>query len=547
MNVHVTVELDGDTLVAVKTATAAPAVDRLRHEAARLADASHPGVVRVVGCRDLEPAGPAGDGAPSCELRTAYAGEPLTRWTASLTDIGGLAASVASTLADLHDAGIVHGRLDASHVLLGDGGRPQLCGWAGPDGAGPADDVAAWGRLVEDLLARAPSPRRGLRATRGAGPRARRAVREVVDRALDPIPTRRPSARALADMVIAAVPGAALPSAGPTASGRGVEGGAAPPHRHRGDTLDRIWSYAGEPTEEERWAAAFGSVPDDLVPEAARTGRSPQPTRGDLVVDPQLHSQPTASTTSSTHGLPLAEVDALDWDAPSADGPGAGGGLAEPPFLDEPSGDPTRDATHGAAADDDRTRDHVPVGTRRRTLPTDGDASADPRGGRVTAVGAAVAVAALVTVGLTGAAIARGPGGDADATRPAATPPSCGQATPPAADVDGDGCLETLAVEGSTIDAGVARWTLGEPGDMVTVGDWDCDGDASAALLRPATGDVFVFATWAELDRPVTVSAVDQVAGGTAVRAEPAAEGPPCDRLVVDLAGGGVSAVAVPR
>jgi hypothetical protein len=113
--------------------------------------------------------------------------------------------------------------------------------------------------------------------------------------------------------------------------------------------------------------------------------------------------------------------------------------------------------------------------------------------------------------------------------------------------VDGDGCLETLAVEGSTIDAGVARWTLGEPGDMVTVGDWDCDGDASAALLRPATGDVFVFATWAELDRPVTVSAVDQVAGGTAVRAEPAAEGPPCDRLVVDLAGGGVSAVAVPR
>jgi hypothetical protein len=102
-----------------------------------------------------------------------------------------------------------------------------------------------------------------------------------------------------------------------------------------------------------------------------------------------------------------------------------------------------------------------------------------------------------------------------------------------------------LVVDGSTIDAGVAQWTLGEPGDLVTVGDWDCDGQASAALLRPASGDVFVFATWAELDRPVTVSAVGQVVGGAAIRAEPVGEGP-CDRLVVDLAGGGSTAVAVP-
>ena len=82
---------------------------------------------------------------------------------------------------------------------------------------------------------------------------------------------------------------------------------------------------------------------------------------------------------------------------------------------------------------------------------------------------------------------------------------------------------------------------------MVTVGDWDCDGEASAALLRPASGDVFVFGTWAELDQPVTVSAVDQVEGGAAIRSEPGGEvEPPCDRLVVDLAGGGSTAVAVP-
>ena len=94
MNVHVTVDLDGDILVAVKTATGAEAVDRLRHESARLADARHPGVVALVSCRDLEPAiAPAEEPwPPSCELRTAYAGEPLTRWTGSVADVGGVAA-----------------------------------------------------------------------------------------------------------------------------------------------------------------------------------------------------------------------------------------------------------------------------------------------------------------------------------------------------------------------------------------------------------------------------------------------------------------------
>jgi hypothetical protein len=537
MNAHVTVDLDGDTLVAVKTAAGAQAVDRLRHEATRLADAAHPGVVSLVACRDLEPAVPAdgGAGEPSCELRTAYAGEPLTRWTGSVADVAGVAASVASTLADLHDAGIVHGRLDASHVLLGDAGRPRLCGWSGPDGAGPVDDVAAWGRLVEDLLTRAPSPRRGLRAAaRGAGPAARRALLAVVDRATDPVPTRRPSARVLADMVMTAVPGAALP-----------EGGPAPAVRPRGDTLDRIWSYAGEPSEDERWAAAFGTAPDDFGPEAARIGRSSQPTRGDLVVDHQLHGRPTDSTTTGPHDLPLAQVEALEWDAPAIDDRRDGRGFTDPSLLDESSGDAVPDVTE---ADDGRTRDHVPVGTRPRSLPAAAAAASAPRrGGRLTAVGAAVGVAALVTVGLTGAAIARGSGGDADATRPAANRPGCATAIRPAADVDGDGCRETLVVDGSTIDAGVARWTLGEPGDLVTVGDWDCDGEASAALLRPASGDVFVFATWAELDRPVTVAAVDQVAGAAAVRAEPVGEGePPCDRLLVDLAGGGSTVVAVP-
>ncbi len=340
MNVHVTVDLDGDTLVALKTATGAEAVDRLRHEATRLSDARHPGVVALVSCRDLEPAVPSGGGAPtpSCELRTAYAGEPVTRWTGSVADVGGLAASVASTLADLHDLGIVHGRLEASHVLLGDGGRPRLCGWAGLDGAGAADDVAAWGRLVDGLLARAASPRRGLRAARGGGPGARRALAALVERSTDPVPTRRPSMRALADMVMTAVPAAALPDAGgPRGAVRSpAYVPAAAPTRPEGDTLDRIWSYAGEPSEDERWAAAFGRAPADV----------------------EIASPPD---------LPYAAVDALDWAAPPFDdetdrAPSAGVRRdGQPPDRARLDGDHHDDEPPGRPRYDDHRHDDAPT------------------------------------------------------------------------------------------------------------------------------------------------------------------------------------------
>ena len=474
MNVHVTVDLDGDILVAVKTATGADAVDRLRHESARLADARHPGVVTLVSCRDLEPATApsAGAPAPTCQLRTAYAGEPLTRWTGSVADIGGVAAAVAATLADLHDLGIVHGRLDASHVLLGDGGRPRLCGWAGPDGARAPDDVAAWGRLVDDLLSRVASPRRGLRSpTRGGGAGARRALSILAERATDPVPTRRPPAAALADMVMTAVPAAALPEAGAPPGDRPASADpAAPATRPRGDTLDRIWSYAGEPSEDERWAAAFGHAPPDIEVAA-----------------------PAADD------LPYVAVDTLDWAAPpfghvpdrarddrdldhdGDDWDNHVGHDGDPSAFDDTT--PIPDASHRAPDDDDRTRDHVPVGLPRGAATASDHAPRRWRG--LALVGGLAGVVVLGAAGLVGATGARGSGGDADATRPAAGDAGCPTATPPAADVDGDGCRETLVVDGSTVDAGVARWTLGEPGDLVAVGDWDCDGEASAALLRP--------------------------------------------------------------
>ena len=132
----------------VKVGVGEHGVARLRQEAEVLEAARHPGVVELLDFSD--------EGGVA-ELRTAGVdGPPLARSEPlSAEEVAGLAAAVATTAADLHDAGIVHGAIHAGHVLLGASG-PVLCGFgsAGPPGPGrqPADDVAAIGRMVLDLV-----------------------------------------------------------------------------------------------------------------------------------------------------------------------------------------------------------------------------------------------------------------------------------------------------------------------------------------------------------------------------------------------------------
>lgn len=52
-------------------------------------------------------------------------------------------------------------------------------------------------------------------------------------------------------------------------------------------------------------------------------------------------------------------------------------------------------------------------------------------------------------------------------------------------------------VEGESIlSTDTGTFALGEPGDVTLVGDWFCRGSPVAALLRPSTGEVFVFERW---------------------------------------------------
>lgn len=201
------VEASGEGPVVVKRGGHGEA-PRLRLEGERLRRASHPGVVQLLS------SGPVDDG---WELRTAHAGRPLSALCRpSLQHAAALVAAASSTLADLHQLGIVHGRLDASHVLVGDQGRPVLCGFG--DGSALAqaeDDVAGLGALLGELIdgdtEAEPIPDRRWRRPRGWSGWDRRCLLLLVDQACAEPTTRRPTARRLAAAITDAVPDLAPP------------------------------------------------------------------------------------------------------------------------------------------------------------------------------------------------------------------------------------------------------------------------------------------------------------------------------------------------
>jgi hypothetical protein len=224
------IEEDGRVL-ACKRATGDEDGQRLRHEAAMLERAQHPGVVELVGCRDV-------DGVTT--LYTGFVGAH-TLETARLLPLeraGATVAMLAATLADLHQLELVHGRVDPSHVLLGPGGRPVLCGFTGAGTTGevplsgpgaiaefrdpaatdgtalsPTADVFALGAMLRVLVIGEGAELEPIPDNRFALPRGRkwngylrRALLTLADQATDEQPLRRPSARRFAADLEAVLP-----------------------------------------------------------------------------------------------------------------------------------------------------------------------------------------------------------------------------------------------------------------------------------------------------------------------------------------------------
>ena len=139
-------------------------------------------------------------------------------------------------------------------------------------------------------------------------------------------------------------------------------------------------------------------------------------------------------------------------------------------------------------------------------------------------VGAAVVVIALVVGGVVMArpSRARPPAIIREvAPRPRVVPP-----TTPAAASD-------IAIDGNVVAKDGRRWQVGEPGDVVLVGRWDCSGTDTVALFRPSLGALFRFDGWSASGADQTVTPVTTVAGATTARAADI-DGDDCDEVIVE-------------
>ena len=110
---------------------------------------------------------------------------------------------------------------------------------------------------------------------------------------------------------------------------------------------------------------------------------------------------------------------------------------------------------------------------------------------------------------------------DADPVHPALTTPSAPPAPSTSSASPAPSAMPPTSRDTHTRPAGGgevitragARFGVGDPGDVVTVGDWDCDGTATPGVVRPTTGEVFLFDRWAEPGVPVTVTAALRLEG----------------------------------
>jgi hypothetical protein len=424
-----------------RKAASAGDAESIRLQAALLAEARHPGVIDLVGVEGS---------ADRPVLVTALVDGPTLAvpMELSVEEIGGVVAGLASTLADLHDLGIVHGAVAPEHVLLGPDGRPVLCGFgsaarvgetgpAGDQERHPSEDVAALGRLLRRL---------------STGPEAR-ALRRIADSATADDPAARPSARAMSAEIAAAVPGARLPGR-PTGA------------------------VDGAPTLPDLRSLLSGARADRRRP----GGRRARPAPSDEA------ESPAPGARASLRQLPVRSGAMV----------GAVGAVAGAALLVL--------APWASPAAKDRDPIIVPV-----TVPTT-PSSVVPTS-RAPVTSASVAPTSMLQ----------------------AVPAGCPAPTSVlVADIDGDGCLDALRYADGVLEAAGLRWSLGQAGDQLATGDWSCRGTRTVVLLRPSTGQVFRFESWAVgVNDSITGSAVATVPGGQAVRAADV-DRDGCHELVVE-------------
>jgi hypothetical protein len=176
-------------------------------------------------------------------------------------DLDAIAIGMATGLAAVHQAGLVHGNFGPQYVIMGNEGPPRVVefGITPPYGsATPSADMLAWAQTV--VFAAAGRPPASLEDLDVLPDH----IREPVERCLDPDPSERPAARA----VVLSLLGDAELSAGVLAEGsRRAARPAARPTAHDQFQPGPRHSGAGQPSSR---LAAAGQV------HSGRQRRSPQ-------------------------------------------------------------------------------------------------------------------------------------------------------------------------------------------------------------------------------------------------------------------------------
>jgi len=197
-------------------------------------------------------------------------------------------------------------------------------------------------------------------------------------------------------------------------------------------------------------------------------------------------------------------------------------------------------------------------GVSRRPTPAPG-----PARGLVTLGAAAAGIALLFSAGFALTASSKTPSRTDSAqaapslpatTVPASTAPEasgggCGlwpmlnKGSGQGVDIDGDSCPDHVEIAGQFITVGDLTYQVGLPQDRLAVGDWDCDGRATALLLRPSTGELFEFLAWAKPGETAQSQLVSTIAQATDLTGEritnsTTANKISCDRALVALLDG---------
>ena len=186
--------------------------------------------------------------------------------------------------------------------------------------------------------------------------------------------------------------------------------------------------------------------------------------------------------------------------------------------------------------------------TNRRATPAPG-----PARGLVTLGAAAAGIALLFSAGFALTASSKTPSQTDSAQAAPTLPDSSGggcrlwpmvnKGSGQGVDIDGDSCPDHVEIAGQFITVDDLTYQVGLPQDRLAVGDWDCDGRATALLLRPSTGELFEFSAWAkpgETAQSELVSTIAEAAdlAGERITDSTAAEKISCDRALVALIDG---------